>query len=416
MSVISPLSSIAMQSHTASTATITMDQVYLDHAKSLVLNGDPAVQPAYDKLLDSAKAVLKLAPESVTYKKIMPPSGSKADYMSLAPYWWPDPSKPDGLPYIQRDGEFNPSSKNGDTDSVRMQTMCMSAQTLSLAWFFSGEQAFADKAAEVIRTWFLTIDTRMNPNLNYGQAVMGRNDGRGIGLIDTRNFWMVIDAALLIAPTGALTGAEIIELKKWFKDFANWMLTSKVGIEEFIQPNNHGTCYDMQVACYALFAGEMDLAKSTVERAKESRIKGQIALTGKMHMELERTTPFHYTAFNLEFMQNIARYGEQVGVDIWKPSEKTRCLLKGIRYMAQYALHPEKWPHQELREMESELALPVLLKAERVYRNGEFSQIAQQLPDRKFEAQEFIALYRAIGKEHPTIRNSIEWLIWPVMG
>ena len=156
MTVVNPLNSIAMNAavsaHTASAATITMDQIYLDHAKNLLLNGDPALQPSYDKLLEVANALLPLAPESVTYKKIMPPSGSKSDYMSLAPYWWPDPSKPDGLPYIQRDGEFNPSSKNGDTDSVRMQFMCMSAHTLSLAWFFSGEQKFADKAADVIRT------------------------------------------------------------------------------------------------------------------------------------------------------------------------------------------------------------------------------------------------------------------------
>lgn len=394
---------------------ITMDQAYLDYSKSRLAVNDPVLKPAFDKLVADATAALAVAPESVTYKKLLPPSGNKADYMSLAPYWWPDPSKPDGLPYLQKDGQFNPSAKNGDTDSVRMQQMCMSAQTLSLAYFFTGETKYAQKAAEVIRTWFLDPKTRMNPNLNFGQAVMGRVNGRGIGLIDARNFWMAIDAALLVAPSGALTQAEMGQLRAWFKDFGLWMANSEIGQEEFIQHNNHGTFYDMQLAQYAIFAGDIELAKRTVTRAKELRIRAQIALDGKQHAELERTTPFHYVAFNLDAMQNIARYGEQVNNDVWKFNEKTRGLRKGIDFMAQYAAKPESWPFKELREMESELALPVLLKAERAYGGGNYAKIAAQLPERKLEAQEYIALYTAIKQPFPTTRNSVDLLIWPVM-
>src|SRR4051812_2456434 len=38
-------------------------------------------------------------PASVMEKSLTPPSGSKHDYMSMAPYFWPDPTKADGLPY-----------------------------------------------------------------------------------------------------------------------------------------------------------------------------------------------------------------------------------------------------------------------------------------------------------------------------
>lgn len=394
---------------------ITMDQTYLEYAKKRVADNDPVLKPAFEKLVNDAKAALLVKPESVTYKKITPPSGSKSDYMSLAPYWWPDPSKPDGLPYLQKDGQFNPSSKNGDTDSVRMQQMCMSAQTLSLAYFFTGDLKYAHKAGEVIRTWFLNPQTRMNPNLNFGQAVMGRVNGRGIGLIDTRNLWMVIDAALLVAPAGGLSSTEMAQLRQWFQNFSQWMQTSDVGLEEFAQHNNHGTFYDMQVANYALFVGDMDLARRTVARAKELRIRSQIAIDGKQHAELERTTPFHYVAFNLDAMENIARYGEQVGDDVWKFNEKKRGLRNGINFMAQYAAKPETWPYKELREMETELALPVLLKAERAYPGAGYAKIAAQLPERRLEAQEYIALYSAIRQPFPTTRNSIDLLIWPVI-
>jgi hypothetical protein len=59
---------------------------------------------------------------------MVPPSGSKNDYMSMGPYWWPDPEKPDGLPYIRRDGEVNPERDN--LDSPQLSKMINAVRTL----------------------------------------------------------------------------------------------------------------------------------------------------------------------------------------------------------------------------------------------------------------------------------------------
>ncbi|MDB5887764.1 MAG: hypothetical protein JWM03_636 [Rhodocyclales bacterium] len=375
-------------------AVITMDGSYLALAKARLAERPPALMPSYEKLLQDAEALLALEPEAVTRKKIVPPSGDKHDYMSLAPYWWPNPDTPDGLPYVQRDGEFNPSSKNGDTDSVRMQTMCMGIQCTSLAYYFSGQAKFAAKAAEFIRTWFVTPETRMNPNLRYGQAIMGKIDGRGTGLIDTRNLWMVIDAVLLLEGSGTLSVAEVASVRTWMKSFADWMLESDIGIEEFNSPNNHGMFYDMQIANYALFAGDTTTAKRAVERALELRIAGQVAIDGKQHGELERTTPFHYSAFNLDAMMNIARYGEQVGVEVWTKRDNARGLRNALNYLVPFAVAPASWPYKELRgHAETELALPLLLKATRAYGNDNYSHAVTQLEERPLVVQEYIALY-----------------------
>ncbi|MGC3964514.1 MAG: alginate lyase family protein [Rhodocyclaceae bacterium] len=405
---------MTMGAQAAAPAVITMDGAYLEIARGRIAEKAPELQPAYAKLIGDANAALSMKAESVTYKKITPPSGDMHDYMSLAPYWWPDPAKPDGLPYIQKDGQFNPSSKNGDTDSVRMQLMCLGAQTLSLAYYFSGDVKYAKKTAEVIRTWFLDPKTRMNPNLRYGQAVMGRVDGRGIGLIDTRNMWMVIDAVQLIQPSGELSAAEVSQMKTWFREFANWMLTSDTGIEEFNAHNNHGTFYDMQVANYALFYGDKDLAKRTVERGVDLRIASQISIEGKQYAELERTTPFHYSAFNLDAMTNIARYGEQAGVKVWTTRAKTRGLRNGIDYMVPFSNGSQPWPYKELKEAETELMLPVLLRAERAYKGGNYAAAAAALPVRTLNTQENIAFSKTLGVEQPTTVNSVDRLIWPV--
>src|ERR1017187_8411310 len=54
-------------------------------------------EPALARLLDDARKSIAEKPFSITEKSALPPSGDRHDYLSLAPYAWPDPSKPNGL-------------------------------------------------------------------------------------------------------------------------------------------------------------------------------------------------------------------------------------------------------------------------------------------------------------------------------
>src|SRR5215207_6049721 len=65
----------------------------LKNSKARINRSDPQILPAYKQLLTDAYKALQFGPVSVMEKKHLPPSGNKHDYMSLAPYHWPDPSK-----------------------------------------------------------------------------------------------------------------------------------------------------------------------------------------------------------------------------------------------------------------------------------------------------------------------------------
>ena len=90
----------------------------LDRAAELVKAGDEDLVRARDAIIAGAEAALAEPIVTVVSGKeggkFTAPSGDPRDYVSLSPYWWPDPKKEDGLPYIRRDGEINPDRDHYD--------------------------------------------------------------------------------------------------------------------------------------------------------------------------------------------------------------------------------------------------------------------------------------------------------------
>src|SRR4051812_13907680 len=208
-----------------------MDSRQLHEVKQTVASGDKRYAAALAKIDADAKKALSDGPFTVTSKTQAPPSGDKRDYMSQAPYFWADTSKKDGLPYIRRDGERNPEI-NKYPDHGTLDKLENSVESLSLAYYLKGDEAYAAKAVALLRAFFIDPATRMNPNLEYAQYIPGINTGRGIGLIETRGLTRVVDAIGLLDGSNAFTDADKQGLKDWFAKFLAWMQESKNGRDE----------------------------------------------------------------------------------------------------------------------------------------------------------------------------------------
>jgi hypothetical protein len=308
-----------------------------------------AADPTYAKSLrDAAEAALKRGRYSVTDKSKTPPSGDKHDYYSIGPYWWPTPGKPKGEPYTRRDGVTNPESRGPEFDKDRMSKFTSDVTKLALAWHHVGDKRYAEHAAMLLRAWFLSPETRMNPNLNHGQAVPGVNNGRGEGIIELAGMAELVDAVGLIENAGVMTETELAGLETWYRDFVRWMATSQNGREERAKTNNHGMHYDYLITHMALFAGLEPVAKQMVGAFPAKRIAVQMAADGGLPDELERTRSLHYSFFALNGAAKLATVGECVGLDLWAAQTADgRGLAKGFAFLEPYA-ELKKWPHKEI--------------------------------------------------------------------
>lgn len=338
--------------------------------------GDSLYMQALDALRLKADEALTQGPFSVMDKTQNPPSGDKHDYMSQGPYWWPDPKKPDGLPYIRRDGEVNPESR-GFTDHQYLGQLLSLSETLGKAWYFLGEEKYAAHAATLIRTWFLDEATRMNPHLNYGQAIPGRTEGRGIGIIETRSIGLVIDAISLIRNSGHWSDADESGMQAWCRAYLDWLLNSPHGRDEAIQHNNHGTWYDVQAAALALYTGQPEIATELAELAKTRRLDTHIAADGGQPHEIARTRSWDYSTMNLWGLFQIARVAAQVDADLWHyPDAAGSKLRKGLDYLLPHALGAQAWPHEQITPFHPEKLLPHLQVLARIFPDGGYAEAA----------------------------------------
>ena len=332
----------------------TRERIYL---------GEEELQAADQRLIRDADQALYVGPFSVVDKEVLPPSGDKRDYMSQAPYWWPDSDRADGLPYIRRDGEVNPDSVG--LDRVPLADLCAALSALAPAYFFSDLEHFAAHAGLLLRTWFLDEATAMRPHLEYGQSIPGRCDGRGSGIIDTHGFGWLVEMVGLLATSSAWNCDDQRALEAWFGAYLDWLLDSEYGREEASQNNNHGTWYDVQTASLALFVGRDEVARQICAASTRRRVAAQLEADGSQPLELARTRSLDYCAMNLAAFFDLADLGLKTGVDLWEyEADGGGSIRRAFYWLVERAIDGE-WPHEQIVDLDKAQLMPLLRRGSR---------------------------------------------------
>jgi len=308
-----------------------------------------AAQPTFDaaafdkeRVIKAADQYLKEQPITITASHSARSAGGPHDFFSEGDYWWPDPNNPNG-PYIQRDGMSNPD--NFVEHRRVLMRFSVQVPALTAAWLITAKNAYSAKAAEHLRAWFVNQDTRMNPNLQYAQAIKGITTGRGIGIIDTVHLVEVARAIEILEDSRSLSTNDISGIKRWFADYLAWMTTSKNGQEERDAKNNHGTCWLMQVAAFAHLTGDRELLDYCRDRFKNVIVPDQIDKDGRFPQELHRTKPYGYSLFNLEALTATAEILSIPDDDLFQfRTADGRGIDLAMQYMYPFIRDKKSWP------------------------------------------------------------------------
>ncbi len=372
------------QTPTPTPETLLMDVGDLNKKRLRIAARDTSLMPAYRKLITQADHLVAEAKVySVMNKTQLPPSGDKHDYMSQAPYWWPDPSKPDGKPYIRKDGDRNPEI-NGITDHDQLGEVIREVELLSLAYFYSGKEQYAQHTARLLKTWFLDEKTKMNPHLNFGQGIPGINMGRGIGIIETRDLGKVCDAATLISTSKHWDNSSHQQLKAWLSAYTNWLTTSPIGKDEADEHNNHGTYYSVQLIALALFTENNSLAKSQLDTVK-LRLQRQLKPDGSQPHELARTLPYNYATMNLRAFFELAMLAKKLKIDLWNyETTDGKSMKKAFEWFLPYVQDEKQWEYKQLKSPAQDQMIILLKMASKAYNRPEFDAIGYKIAPKEY--------------------------------
>ncbi len=304
------------------------------------------IRPAAEdtaRILQKAEQALA---EPVLHITDIPAPGSPGgihDYCSFGDYWWPNPDTPDRLPYIRRDGESNPDSFAGHRRILR--TMRRHTVYLACAYRLTGEERYAAGAARILREFFVEERTRMNPSLDYAQAIPGVCKGRGIGIIDTLHLADIPFAVQAISASPSVTETLTDGLLDWFSEYLDWMMNSPNGTEERNTDNNHRVCYVMQAASFALFTENRAVENFCREQFRTALLE-QMAADGSFPRELARTKPYNYSIFILDNLVSICQMLSSPGDDLWDYTlEDGRGIRRALQFLTPYLLDRSAWPY-----------------------------------------------------------------------
>ncbi len=296
-----------------------------------------------DLIVSNAAWAMEQEPETVTAYLCDRSAGGIHDFYSEGDYWWPNPEGED-KPYIRRDGETNPNNFVAHRHSMIRFSQIVGS--LATAYVTTGDEKFVEHAFKHINAWFVNADTKMNPNLQYAQAIKGITTGRGIGIIDTIHFMEVAQGILMMQHADNVDKEVLAKAKDWFKQYIVWLRTHPNGLDEMNTKNNHATCWAMQVASFAKLVEDKETLDFCRERYKNILLPNQMADNGSFPLELERTKPYGYALFNLDAMVTLVQILSTEDDNLWEyKTEKGLSIRDGIQFMYPFIKDKGTWTY-----------------------------------------------------------------------
>jgi len=345
---------------------------------SAILRKEPWTVDTVRRLRAEADRRLHEGPWSVTADRPTGMNLDPHDYYGEAPFWWPDPANR-AAPWVHREGHINPDRFLAN--KAALNSTCDSIFSLGMASYFLDDPRYGREAARVINGWFLNPKTRMNPNLEYSEAIRGLNEARG-GALDGRVFIRAVQGMEFLALSGQWDPKEEAATRKWFEEYLRWLTHSKTGSDERNGGGNRAMWWTAQAAAIAVLLDDKAAAQMAFNLYRESVATRQPAPNMATLHEEDRNRALAHLAFTTEAMATTCRISQAQGVDLWNAQGRNGSAFTGaVASLTPYLGERRKWDREQITDF----------RADSVYFVA-FAGMGMNKP-------EYVALYRQL--EHP---------------
>ncbi len=298
-----------------------------------------------ERVLQKAEAYLDFEPVTVTATVSERSTGGIHDFYSEGDYWWPNPENPDA-PYVRKDGMTNPDNFTAHREAMIRLSQISGA--LASAYLVSGDEKYVTALLPHLKAWFIDETTLMNPNLLFGQAIMGRVTGRGIGIIDTIHLMEVAKAVAVIEQSNVVSNNDIETIKQWFATYLNWIFTHEYGIAERDNGNNHSVCWALQASVFADLVNNKEVQAYCRKMYKTVLLPNQMAEDGSFPLELQRTKPYGYSLFTLDAMTALCQELSTSKDNLFTfRTPEGKGIEKGLAFLYPFVKDKDSWPYQK---------------------------------------------------------------------
>jgi len=294
--------------------------------RRLFKSKDPQISSLRALLLQLADHSLYLGPWSVMDKPKNNCASSKNchDYFSRHPHIVSRVGKEGKKILVSQEWTIVPDAMlDGNSshlfDRTRLCSMQYTTTTLALAYFVTRNMTYASRAAELVQTWFIRNETRMNPHMQYAQVEPGpkvKSKPPPQGIIEMKDVYYFLDAVRILRQAGTFSDEDQLALREWFRRYLLWLEASKQGKKEYLAMNSNGVYYDIQIITVAAFVNDTKTMLWYLDRSV-SRLKTQVNQSGAMPWELRRANCEHYQLVALQGWFTLARIGKIVGRNFW---------------------------------------------------------------------------------------------------
>ena len=336
-----------------------------------------------DRILQGAKKAMAKPPTPLTGIAAPHSPGTPHDYYSEADDYLPDPAHPDGS-YVSNDkGELNPAAFTAHRDALL--SLCIDVPVLTAAYVLTKDAQYAGHATAHLRAWFVTPETRMNPGLVYAATIPPAKTGRLEGVVEAVHLAEVVQCLLFLVNSGALTEADAEGLKRWFREYFDWLNTSRLAGLARDNKSHHGTSWLLQAAAIARMQEPTDDAPLTRLRHQyqSSTIRAQMLADGTFPHELTTANPYRNSLFNLDMLAGICLLLSTRFDDVWSYElQDGPGMRSAIARHYPYLLDRGAWPYRADATdfMQLPVRCPSLLFAARAYSRPEYAELWTRLP------------------------------------